>query len=87
MARIICRFPVGGRMILHLSEHHGDRSPGSGVFVRTTNLTEFHAEITAKGYQFTRPGIEDAPWGGRVMTVIDPFHSKLYFYEATSEEV
>jgi len=75
-----------GGMVLHLSEHHGDGSPGSGVFVSTTNLAEFHAEITAKGYQFIRPGIEDAPWGGRIMTVIDPFHSKLQFHEDLTPE-
>ncbi|MBT5860134.1 MAG: VOC family protein, partial [Alphaproteobacteria bacterium] len=47
-----------GGMVLHLSEHHGDGSPGSGVFVRTTNLDEFHTEITAKEYAYLRPGIE-----------------------------
>ena len=59
--------------MLHLSEHHGDGTPGSGVFVRTTELDAFHAEITSKGYPFMRPGIEEAPWGGRIMTVIDSF--------------
>ena len=71
-----------GGLVLHLSEHHGDGTPGSGVFVRTTELDAFHAEITSKGYPFMLPGIEEAPWGGRIMTVIDPFQSKLHFHEA-----
>ena len=74
-----------GGLVLHLSEHHGDGTPGSGVFVRTTELDAFHAEITSKGYPFMRPGIEEAPWGGRIMTVIDSFQSKLHFHEAPEE--
>ena len=38
-------------LTLHLSEHHGDASPGSTVFLRVTGLAEYHAAISAKGYQ------------------------------------
>src|SRR5262245_30863518 len=47
-----------GDLVLHLSEHHGDGSPGACLYVRTTRLEDFHSEITAKGYRFMRPGIE-----------------------------
>jgi catechol 2,3-dioxygenase-like lactoylglutathione lyase family enzyme len=66
-------------LVLHLSEHHGDGSPGATLFVETTGLDDFHAEVTAKTYRNLRPGIEDAPWGARVMTVIDPFSNRIRF--------
>ena len=68
-------------LVLHLSEHHGDGSPGATLFVETTGLDDFHAEVTAKTYKYLRPGIEDAPWGARVMTVIDPFSNRIRFSE------
>jgi uncharacterized glyoxalase superfamily protein PhnB len=70
-----------GDLVLHLSEHHGDGSPGAIVYVRTTGLVEFHREITAKGYRSMRPGIERTPWGSRLMEVIDPFNNRLRFDE------
>ena len=70
-------------LVLHLSEHHGDGAPGATVFVETAGLDAFHAEVTAKNYKYLRPGIEDAPWGARVMTVIDPFSNRIRFSERT----
>ena len=70
-----------GRMILHLSEHHGDSTPGANVYVRLTGLDAFHAELAAKTYSFLRPGIEVQPWGARVMEVIDPFGNRIRFAE------
>jgi uncharacterized glyoxalase superfamily protein PhnB len=70
-----------GRLVLHLSEHHGDACPGSTVFVRLTGLDAYHREITARGYGYMRPGIEQAPWNARVMEVIDPFGNRIRFNE------
>jgi uncharacterized glyoxalase superfamily protein PhnB len=70
-----------GGMALHLSEHHGDACPGSTIFARVTDLDDFHREITAKGYGYLRPGIEDAFYGARCMTVIDPFGNQIRFNE------
>jgi uncharacterized glyoxalase superfamily protein PhnB len=70
-----------GGLVLHLSEHHGDGSPGATLFVETTGLDALHAEVTAKNYRYLRPGIEDAPWGARVMTVTDPFSNRIRFSE------
>jgi hypothetical protein len=67
--------------VLHLTEHHGDCTPGSTVFVRVTGLEPFHAEISAKGYRYMRPGIEMAPWRARLMEVVDPFGNRLRFNE------
>lgn len=68
-------------LVLHLTEHHGDGSPGASVFVEMRGLDAFHAEITARGYRYMRPGIEHAAWGGRVMRVIDPFGNRILFNE------
>jgi catechol 2,3-dioxygenase-like lactoylglutathione lyase family enzyme len=70
-----------GGMVLHLSEHHGDGSPGTTLFVEMAGLDELHAEVTAKIYRYLRPGIEDATWGARVMTVTDPFFNRIRFSE------
>lgn len=72
-------------LVLHLSEHHGDATPGATVFVRMEGIDEFHREITSKGYPYMRPGIEELPWG-RNMTVTDPFMNRIRFNEDTGEE-
>jgi catechol 2,3-dioxygenase-like lactoylglutathione lyase family enzyme len=66
---------------LHLSEHHGDASPGSTVFVWMRGIAEYHRELLAKNYRYYRPGLEDAPWDAKVMLVGDPFGNKLRFSE------
>lgn len=70
-----------GKMSLHLTEHHGDCTPGSTVFVTTSGLAAFHAEIIARDYPFNRPGLDPAPWGGHVMEVTDPFGNRLRFWQ------
>lgn len=70
-----------GGLILHLSEHYGDASPGSTTFVRMTGLREFHAEIMARPFANMRPGLEKADWGLE-MTVIDPFSNRIRFCES-----
>jgi catechol 2,3-dioxygenase-like lactoylglutathione lyase family enzyme len=67
--------------VLHLTEHHGDCSPGSAVRVTCTDLNALHAELSAKQYKYARPGIEDVPWG-RELSVKDPFGNRLTFVEA-----
>lgn len=66
---------------LHLSEHHGDASPGSTVFVWMRGIADYHRELIGKNYRYYRPGLEDAPWDARVMEVGDPFGNKLRFSE------
>ena len=68
-----------GGCVVHLSEHHGDASPGSAMRIETNGLDEFHAELHAKAYRYARPGIEDMPWGSRDMSVTDPFGNRLTF--------
>lgn len=70
--------------VLHLSEHHGDCSPGSAIRIETDELDSFHAELTAKSYQYARPGIEATPWGSRDLSISDPFGNRLTFTTAVS---
>ncbi len=37
-----------GGMVLHLSEHHGDGTPGSVVYVETQGVRDFHAELQTR---------------------------------------
>ena len=67
-------------LVLHLSEHHGDATPGSTVFIRMSGIDAFHAEIAARDYPFFNPAIETMPWG-RMMSVTDPFMNALRFNE------
>lgn len=64
---------------LHLSEHHGDATPGSAVRIEVHDIDALHAEMTARAYRYARPGIEPKPWGTREITVTDPFGNRLTF--------
>ena len=65
--------------VLHLSEHHGDCSPGAALRIETDTLDDFHAELAAKRYRHARPGIDEMPWGSRDMAIKDPFGNRLVF--------
>jgi hypothetical protein len=66
--------------ILHLTEHHGDCSPGAAVRIQTDQLDLLHRELSDKNYTYARPGIEQMPWG-RDMSVRDPFGNRLTFFQ------
>jgi len=66
----------------HISEHHGDGSPGSHVRVEIRGVREFHAELIARKYKNNRPGLERPDWGGIEFTVIDPVNNRITFSEA-----
>jgi hypothetical protein len=69
-----------GDLILHLSEHSGDASPGATSVVYIKNIVALHKELMGKNYRFNRPGLEKADWGHEV-EVIDPFGNRLRFIE------
>ncbi|MEM8545933.1 MAG: glyoxalase superfamily protein [Cyanobacteria bacterium P01_H01_bin.119] len=73
-----------GNCVLHLSEHHGDCSPGAAMRIETDELDSFHAELRAKEYRYAQPGIENTPWGSRDLSVSDPFGNRLTFTNAVS---
>ncbi len=83
-APLYCQISRGG-MLLHLSEHAGDASPGARVFVPITGAASLQKELVAKNYPYMRPGLEQAPWGLEV-TVIDPFNNRITFCERESKD-
>ena len=68
-------------LVLHLSEHHGDGTPGSVVYVYMTDIAALHQELNDKKYRHNRPGLEQMEWGMMQMTVIDPFNNRICFGE------
>jgi hypothetical protein len=68
-------------LALHLSEHHGDGSPGAHLFLFMKGIDELHRELTDKKYRYGRPGIEQQEWGARTVTTHDPFGNVLTFAE------
>jgi catechol 2,3-dioxygenase-like lactoylglutathione lyase family enzyme len=71
-------------VLLWLSEHHGDGSPGVKITIEMTGLVEYHAKLSAKKYRYARPGLEKQPWGATTVTIADPFYNQIQFSERTS---
>jgi catechol 2,3-dioxygenase-like lactoylglutathione lyase family enzyme len=69
-----------GNLVLHLSEHHGDGTPGSAVYIETWGVRDLHAELQAKNYPYLKPGI-DVDEIGTCITLLDPFGNTLRLNE------
>ncbi len=69
-----------GNLTLHLSEHHGDGTPGSVAFVWVERIDDLHRELGEKKYKYLRPGIQTQPWR-REMQLVDPFKNELRLCE------
>jgi catechol 2,3-dioxygenase-like lactoylglutathione lyase family enzyme len=70
-------------LVLFLSEHHGDSTPGSKVYVEMTGVADLHRELTAKNYGYMRPGLDMTEWKTLEINVIDPFGNRIVFAERT----
>jgi catechol 2,3-dioxygenase-like lactoylglutathione lyase family enzyme len=68
-----------GPLRFHLSEHHGDATPGSAVYVYVSEIDALLAELQAKEYRHLRPGILEQTWGMREIMLTDPFGNRLVF--------
>ena len=67
---------------LHLSEHHGDATPGSVVYIHLKGLDALHAELAARG---SRAHIEPGPNpDSRMLSLWDPFGNRLRFAERSA---
>ncbi|MFC0190014.1 glyoxalase superfamily protein [Fictibacillus aquaticus] len=66
---------------IHLSEHHGDCSPGSAIRIKISDLKGYHATLSSKEYAYAKPRIENTPWNTMELTVADPFSNRIVFYE------
>lgn len=66
---------------VHLSEHHGDASPGATIFIPMHNIELFRNELQEKQYGYGRPEIVKQDWGD-VLEVYDPFGNRLRFCQS-----
>lgn len=66
--------------VVHLSEHHGDATPGSAVRIGVSDLDGLFHETREKDYKFARPAIELMPWGLRELSIGDPFGNRIVFF-------
>ena len=69
-----------GDLVLHLSSHHDDGTPGTAVLVHTRGIEDLHRALHATGYPNMLPGIEPHDHG-RELTVIDPASNRVRFFE------
>ena len=70
-----------GAFQVHLSEHHGDATPGGHAYVITSGVRDLHRELNDKKYRNNRPGLDEQEWGMLEVTVIDPFANRITFGE------
>ena len=66
---------------IHLSEHHGDGTPGSLVYVYMKGVEALHRELNDKKYKHNHPPLQQQEWGMLEMAVVDPFNNRIVFAE------
>ncbi len=65
--------------VLDLSEHHGDGTPGTAVWLPVTDVRAMHRELTLRRHPRLRPGVDRHAPGGPTMEILDPFGNILRF--------
>lgn len=68
-----------GALVLHLSEHYGDCTPGARIFVNMDDVRALHEELHSRPNPNMSPGICKEPWNAISMSVIDPFGNRITF--------
>ncbi|WP_438351916.1 glyoxalase superfamily protein [Paenibacillus sp. FA6] len=71
-----------GDCVIHLTEHHGDCSPGSAIRVEVDHINNLHTKLISKKYKYARPGLEDEH---KEMCIKDPFGNQITFFEKVSK--
>jgi len=66
---------------IHLSEHHGDATPGSRVFIVCNEIEKFYTDLKSRPYKYYHPGLEKTFYGSLEVEVQDPFGNRLSFNE------
>lgn len=75
-----------GPIVLYLSEHHGDGTPGTHIVIHMQGIDELHDELSSKNYRYMNPGVQMQEWGARELTVYDPFNNHVIFSERAAPE-
>ena len=70
--------------VLHLSEHYGDCSPGAALRIQISDIEQYQVILLGKNYRYSRPQIQNMPWGTRDMSISDPFGNRLVLTTAIS---
>ena len=70
---------------IHLSEHYGDATPGSKVFIICDEIEKYYNELQGRPYKYYRPCLEKAFYGALEFSVQDPFGNKISFNEYIKE--
>ncbi|NNC11402.1 glyoxalase [Planctomonas sp. JC2975] len=65
--------------VLHLSEHHGDATPGSAVRIRVADVHALQRRLEADPLYPLRIGVTVQEWGADLV-VPDPFGNRLVFH-------
>ena len=71
---------------IHLSEHYGDATPGSKVFIICNDIKNYYAELQSRPYNYYRPGLEKTFYGALCIEVHDPFGNRLSFNEYLNKD-
>jgi catechol 2,3-dioxygenase-like lactoylglutathione lyase family enzyme len=69
-------------VLLHLTEHYGDCTPGAKVFIQVDDVEALHGELASRPNPNMRPAVELAPWNAKVLQVTDPFGNRIVFNQA-----
>ncbi len=70
---------------LHLSEHHGDATPGAGVMITVPDLRDLPSRVARAGAPELPPGHRaERLW--LTMLVTDPFGNRLTFWERSAPD-
>lgn len=64
---------------IHLSEHHGDCTPGSALRISVDDVQAYCATLSAKRYTNARPSVTRTSYGFDEMSILDPFGNRLVF--------
>jgi catechol 2,3-dioxygenase-like lactoylglutathione lyase family enzyme len=75
-----------GGLVLHLSEHSGDGTPGSVVYVTARGVKELHEELQIKPYRYLNPGLGEGPVGGACLSLLDSFGNTIRIEEIVASE-
>ena len=71
--------------VLHLSEHHGDATPGSAVRIQVEDVAALQRRLRDSDVYPLRIGLDHQPWGDD-LDIPDPFGNRLIFHTPRRSE-
>jgi catechol 2,3-dioxygenase-like lactoylglutathione lyase family enzyme len=73
-------------MTIDLSEHHGDGTPGTVLWIPVHDVSALHRELKDNPHGHIRPGVDREAPGGPTLEVIDPFSNVLRFCQPVEDQ-